>query len=59
MRGKITGPEIQVKCRVLPKDEENLAREALNAHFSGFIRKILAKLNSFRDKEERVYLEIS
>jgi PPOX class probable F420-dependent enzyme len=59
MRGKITGPEIQVKCRVLPKDEETIAREALKAHFSGFIRKILAKLNSLRDKEERVYLEIS
>ncbi|MFX0087431.1 MAG: PPOX class F420-dependent oxidoreductase [Candidatus Hodarchaeota archaeon] len=59
MRGKITGPETKVKVRILSADEEEVAREALKSLYSGFFSRILVKLTSWRDKSERVFLEIS
>ncbi len=59
MRGKITGPETEVKVRILSADEEEVAREALKSLYSGFFSKIFVKLTSWRDKSERVFLEIT
>jgi PPOX class probable F420-dependent enzyme len=59
MRGKITGPETKVQVRILPTDEEEIARDALKALYSGFFSKILFKLMSWRDKSESIFLEIS
>jgi len=59
MRGKITGPSVKVLVRILPGEEEEIAREAMKVLYSGFLSKIMLKLMAWRDKSERVYLEIT
>ena len=59
MRGKIQGPQTNVQVRILPEEEEDSARETMKELYQGFFSKTLLKLTSWRDKEERVYLEIS
>ncbi len=58
MRRKITGPQTNVQVRILPDEEENIAREALKPLYQGFFYKILSKLTFWRNKDERVYLDI-
>lgn len=59
MRGKIQGPQTNVQVRILPEEEDDSARETMKELYQGFFPKTLLKLTSWRDKEERVYLEIS
>ena len=59
MRGKIIGPSVDVLVRILPQEEEEIAREALKVFYSSFFSKIMLKLMAWRDKSERVFLEIT
>jgi len=59
MRGKITGPQTNVQVRILPEEEENIAKETIKTFYQGFFTKILSKIMSWRNKDERVYLEIN
>ena len=61
MRGKLKGPEIEVKVRIIPKAEEEYASETMKEAIT-FLYKILLGLSKFafwRKKAEYVYLEIT
>ena len=58
MRGKITGPEINVQVKILSEEEGKVAREALDVLYQGLMYRIMIKIMFWRKKEKRVYLEI-
>ncbi|PWI47145.1 hypothetical protein CEE45_13080 [Candidatus Heimdallarchaeota archaeon B3_Heim] len=61
MRGKLKGPEIEVRARVLAKEEEQFAFETME-EAKTFLMKILIAFTKFafwRKETERVYLEIT
>ncbi len=61
MRGKLKGPEINVKVWIIPKAEEQFAsetmEEAITLLYKILIR--LSKLAFWRKETERLYLEIT
>jgi hypothetical protein len=59
MRGKITGPNIDVQVRILSEEEGKVAQELVDVLFQGIFRQTLMKLRSWRKKEKRVILEIT
>jgi len=59
MRGKVTGPKMNVVVRILPQEEETMAVEALKRKYDSLFRRLVTKLAFWRKKEQRVYLEIS
>jgi PPOX class probable F420-dependent enzyme len=58
MRGKITGPNIDVQVRILSEEEGKVAQEAVDVLFQGLFYRIWLKLMPGRKKEKRVILEI-
>ena len=59
MRGKITGPNIDVQVRILSEEEGKVAQELVDVLFQGLFRQTLLKLRSRGKKEKRVILEIT
>jgi PPOX class probable F420-dependent enzyme len=59
MRGKITGPEIDVQVKIIPQNEGKYIQEKLDVLYQGLIYRILYKIMFWRSKEEVVYLEIT
>ena len=60
-RGKIKGPEIKVKVRILSVYEQKIAIDAIDELYQGLAYKIvffLSKAAFWRKKVKRVYLEI-
>ena len=58
MRGKITGPKIDVRVRILSEEEGKLAKEALDLLYQGLFYRIIIKTMFWRKQEKRVFLEI-
>ena len=58
MRGKITGPPIDVQVKIIPQGEGKSIQEKLDVLYQGFFYRIMYKILSWRSKEEVVYLEI-
>ncbi|MHA1994025.1 MAG: PPOX class F420-dependent oxidoreductase [Candidatus Hodarchaeales archaeon] len=61
MRGKLKGPEINVKVRIIPEAEEQFASETMEEAIT-LLYKILiglSKLAFWRKETERLYLEIT
>ncbi|MFW9780364.1 MAG: PPOX class F420-dependent oxidoreductase [Candidatus Heimdallarchaeota archaeon] len=58
MRGKEKEPKKSVFVRVLSGGEDKEAKTAFKEKYSGFFYKLIGKLTFWRQKEERVYLEI-
>jgi len=58
MRGKIVGPTIEAVARILPADEEAVAKSALKPSYGWMMRigRFLTRLHG--DRGELVYLEI-
>jgi hypothetical protein len=59
MRGKITGPKIDVQVKIIPQDEGKFVQEKLDVLYQGLIYRILYKIMFWRKKEEVVFLEIT
>ncbi|MHA1933498.1 MAG: PPOX class F420-dependent oxidoreductase [Promethearchaeota archaeon] len=59
MRGKITGPEIDVQVKIIPQSEGNDIQEKLDVLYQGLLYRIMYKIMFWRSKEEVVYLEIT
>ena len=58
MRGKITGPEIDVQVTIKPQEKGKIIQEKLDVLYQGFFYWIMRKLLFWRSKKEVVYLEI-
>ena len=58
MRGKITGPKIDVQVKIIAQKDGEFIQEKLDVLYQGFIYKIMYKILSWRSKKEVVYLEI-
>ncbi|MHA1444303.1 MAG: PPOX class F420-dependent oxidoreductase [Candidatus Hodarchaeales archaeon] len=59
MRGKVTGPEIDVAVKIIPQDEGKFAQEKLDVLYQGLIYRIMYKIMFWRSKKEVVFLEIT
>jgi PPOX class probable F420-dependent enzyme len=59
MRGKITGPKIDVQVRIIPQEDGELIQKKLDVLYQGFIYRTIYKILSWRSTEEVVYLEIT
>ena len=59
MRGKVTGPEIDVAVKIIPQDEGQFAQEKLDVLYQGLIYRIMYKIMFWRSKKEVVFLEIT
>ena len=58
MRGKITGPSIDVVVNIIPQSEGECIQDKLDVLYQGIFYRIMYKLLSWRSKKEVVYLEI-
>ena len=59
MRGKITGPKIDVQVKIIFQEDGKFAQEKLDVLYQGLIYRIMYKIMFWRSKEEVVYLEIT
>ncbi len=59
MRGKITGPKIDVNVKIISQEDGKFAQEKLDVLYQGLIYRIMYKIMFWRSKEEVVYLEIA
>lgn len=59
MRGKITGPKIDVRVKIISQEEGKFAQEKLDVLYQGLIYRLMYKIMFWRSKKEVVYLEIT